>query len=74
MRNVELEPRFCSLKLEHVPHGQDAVMKELSQIAAKGITSSCGNLRREAVQAIRRTRRGGHRSPARDHAKGSPSS
>jgi hypothetical protein len=33
----KLECRFHSLKLEHVPHGQDAAVKELSQIAAKGL-------------------------------------
>jgi hypothetical protein len=31
------ECRFHSLKLKHVPRGQDAVVKELSQIAAKGL-------------------------------------
>jgi hypothetical protein len=31
----KLECRFQSLKLEHVPHGQDAAVKELSWIAAK---------------------------------------
>jgi hypothetical protein len=29
--------RFLSLKLKHVPHGQDATVKELSRIAAKGL-------------------------------------
>jgi hypothetical protein len=33
----KLECRFHSLKLEHVPRGQDAAVKELSQIAAKGL-------------------------------------
>jgi hypothetical protein len=32
----KLECRFHSLKLEHDPRGQDAAVKELSQIAAKG--------------------------------------
>jgi hypothetical protein len=32
----KLECRFHSLKLEHVPRGQDAAVKELSQIATKG--------------------------------------
>jgi hypothetical protein len=32
----KLECHFNSLKLEHVPRGQDAAVKELSQIAAKG--------------------------------------
>jgi hypothetical protein len=33
----KLECRFHSLKLEHFPRGQDAAVKELSQIAAKGL-------------------------------------
>jgi hypothetical protein len=33
----KLECRFQSLKLEHVPRGQDAAVKELSRIAAKGL-------------------------------------
>jgi hypothetical protein len=33
----KLECHFCSLKLEHVPRGQDAIVKDLSQIAAKGL-------------------------------------
>jgi hypothetical protein len=32
-----LECHFLSLKLEHVPHGHDAAVKELSRIAAKGL-------------------------------------
>jgi hypothetical protein len=35
-KEQKLECCFSSLKLEHVPHEQDAIMKELSQIAAKG--------------------------------------
>jgi hypothetical protein len=35
MRKIEC--RFHSLKLEHVPRGQDAAVKELSRIAAKGL-------------------------------------
>jgi hypothetical protein len=33
----KLECHFHSLKLEHVPRGQDAAIKELSRIAAKGL-------------------------------------
>jgi ribonuclease HI len=33
----KLECRFHSLKLEHFPHEQDAAVKDLSQIAAKGL-------------------------------------
>jgi hypothetical protein len=33
----KLECRFHSLKLEHVPRGQDAAVKEFSRIAAKGL-------------------------------------
>jgi ribonuclease HI len=33
----KLECRFHSLKLEQVPHRKDAAVKELSQIAAKGL-------------------------------------
>jgi hypothetical protein len=32
-----LECYFHSLKLEHVPHGQDATFRELSQIDVKGL-------------------------------------
>jgi hypothetical protein len=32
----KLECRFQSLKLEHVPRGQDAAIEELSRIVAKG--------------------------------------
>jgi hypothetical protein len=38
----KLECRFHSLKLEHVPHGQDAAVKKLSQIATKGLPVSAG--------------------------------
>jgi hypothetical protein len=38
----KLECRFHSLKLEHVPCGQDASVKELSQIAAKGLPVPAG--------------------------------
>jgi hypothetical protein len=38
----KLECCFHSLKLEHVPHGQDATVKELSQIATKGLPVSAG--------------------------------
>jgi hypothetical protein len=34
---LKLECHFHSLKLEHAPCGQDAVVKELSPIAAKGL-------------------------------------
>jgi hypothetical protein len=34
---LKLECRFHSLKLKHAPRGQDAVVKELSQIATKGL-------------------------------------
>jgi hypothetical protein len=33
----KLECHFHSLKLEHVPRGQDATIKELSRIAAQGL-------------------------------------
>jgi hypothetical protein len=33
----KLECRFQSLKIEHVPRGQDTTVKELSRIAAKGL-------------------------------------
>jgi hypothetical protein len=38
----KLECRFQSLKLEHVPHGQDATVKELSRIADKGLSVPFG--------------------------------
>jgi hypothetical protein len=38
----KLECCFQSLKLEHVPHGQDATVKELSRIAAKGLSVPFG--------------------------------
>jgi hypothetical protein len=38
----KLECHFCSLKLEHVPHGQDAVVKDLSRIVAKGLPVPVG--------------------------------
>jgi hypothetical protein len=38
----KLECRFHSLKLEHVPRGQDAAVKEMSQIAAKGLPVLAG--------------------------------
>jgi hypothetical protein len=38
----KLECRFYSLKLEHVPRGQDAAIKKLSRIAAKGLTIPFG--------------------------------
>jgi hypothetical protein len=33
----KLECHFSSLKLKYVPSGQDAAVKELSQIAAQGL-------------------------------------
>jgi hypothetical protein len=33
----KLECHFNSLKLKHVPHGQDVVVKELSWIVTKGL-------------------------------------
>jgi ribonuclease HI len=38
----KLRSHFCSLKLKHVPRGQDAIVKELSQIAAKGLPVPTG--------------------------------
>jgi hypothetical protein len=38
----QLECRFHSLKLEHVPCGQDAAVKEVSQIATKGLPVIAG--------------------------------
>jgi hypothetical protein len=33
----KLEHCFRSLKLEHIPRGQDTIVKEMSQIATKGL-------------------------------------
>jgi hypothetical protein len=38
----KLECHFNNLKLEHVPRGQDAAVKELSWIAAKGLPVPTG--------------------------------
>jgi hypothetical protein len=38
----KLECHFNSLKLKHVPRGQDAAVKELSRIAAKGLLVPVG--------------------------------
>jgi ribonuclease HI len=38
----KLECHFHSLKLEHVPHRQDAAVKEFPQIAAKGLPVLAG--------------------------------
>jgi hypothetical protein len=38
----KLECHFCSLKLEHVPRGQDTGMKDLSWIVAKGLPVPVG--------------------------------
>jgi hypothetical protein len=38
----KLECRFRSVKLKHVPCGQDAAVKELYQIAAKGLLVPAG--------------------------------
>jgi hypothetical protein len=38
----KLECHFSSLKLEHDPRGQDAAVKELSRIAAKGLPVPAG--------------------------------
>jgi ribonuclease HI len=40
----KLEHCFSNLKLEHVPHRHDAITKELSQIAAKGLPVPAGIL------------------------------
>jgi hypothetical protein len=38
----KLECHFNSFKLEHVPYGHDATVKELSQIAAQGLPVPAG--------------------------------
>jgi hypothetical protein len=40
----KLECHFNSLKLEHAPRGQDVAIKELSQIAAKGLPVPAGDI------------------------------
>jgi hypothetical protein len=52
----KLECRFQSLKLEHVPRGQDTTIKELSRIAAKGLTVPFGVAMEKLSQPSQRKR------------------